>query len=81
MTQQNALETLNFEDALAQLEGIVRDLEKGATPLEKSIDSYERGMALKLHCEGKLREAQARIEKIAVGKDGKLSVKPLDGEA
>jgi exodeoxyribonuclease VII small subunit len=74
------LETLSFEDALGELEGIVRSLEKGDTLLEQSIDAYERGIALKKHCETKLREAQAKIEKITVGKDGKLSTAPLDNE-
>jgi exodeoxyribonuclease VII small subunit len=74
------LETLSFEDALGELEGIVRSLEKGDTLLEQSIDAYERGIALKKHCEAKLREAQAKIEKITVGKDGKLSTAPLDNE-
>lgn len=74
------LEILSFEDALGELEGIVRSLEKGDTLLEQSIDAYERGIALKKHCETKLREAQAKIEKITVGKDGKLSTAPLDNE-
>jgi exodeoxyribonuclease VII small subunit len=78
MAGANALEKLSFEDALSELETIVRDLETGKAPLEKSIQSYERGIALKQHCETKLREAKAKIEKITVGKDGSLSTKPFD---
>ena len=79
-TNLKTLETLSFEDALGELETVVRALEGGNTPLEQSIEAYERGIALKKHCETKLREAQAKIEKITVGKDGKLSTQPLDGD-
>ena len=78
MAAANALEKLSFEEALTELETIVRDLETGKAPLEKSIQSYERGIALKQHCEAKLRDARAKIEKITVGKDGSLSTKPFD---
>ena len=61
---------LGFEDALQQLEEIVRGLESGKGKLEDSIKSYERGTLLKQHCEDKLREAQMRIDKIVVGADG-----------
>ncbi len=81
MTQQNtAIKTMSFETALAELETIVRSLESGEAPLEDSITAYERGIALKTHCESKLREAQAKIEKINVAKDGTLSTTPLDEE-
>ena len=80
MTQAKKIETLNFEDALGELETIVRDLEQGGTPLEQSIGAYERGIALKKHCEAKLREAQAKIEKITVDKDGSIKTEPLDSE-
>lgn len=74
---QNAVENLSFEAALAELEIIVRDLESGKAALADSIAAYERGTALKLHCETKLREAQAKIEKISVNSDGSLSAAPL----
>jgi exodeoxyribonuclease VII small subunit len=71
--------TLPFEKALAELEAIVGRLERGDVPLEESIAIYERGEALKLRCEGLLREAEARIERITLGADGKPSgVTPLD---
>lgn len=77
---QQAVETLSFEDALVELEAIVRSLETGQAPLEDSITAYERGTKLKEHCAAKLREAQAKIEKIVVAKDGSISTQPLDTE-
>ncbi len=67
---------MSFEDALAELEKIVRDLEGGKAKLDDAIASYERGAALKLHCEAKLREAQAKVEKIVLGPDGAVSSEP-----
>ncbi|WP_207456377.1 exodeoxyribonuclease VII small subunit [Azospirillum sp. SYSU D00513] len=67
---------LSFEDALAELERIVRQLEEGRGKLDESIASYERGTALKRHCEAKLREAQAKIDRITVAADGTLGTEP-----
>lgn len=61
---------MSFEDALSELERIVRTLEEGRGRLDDSIAAYERGMALRRHCETKLREAQAKVEKITAGADG-----------
>jgi len=61
---------LSFEEALAELEGIVRQLEEGKGKLEDSIKAYARGAALKRHCEGKLAEARAKVEKIVLGPEG-----------
>jgi exodeoxyribonuclease VII small subunit len=69
---------LSFEQALKQLEDIVQRLEKGQVDLEDSIAIYERGTALKAHCEAKLRDAEARIEKIVIGPGGVPSAAPLD---
>ena len=69
---------LSFEQALQQLETIVGQLEKGQVPLEESIAIYEQGTALKAHCESKLRDAEARIEKIVVGSGGTPSTAPFD---
>lgn len=71
------IDKLSFEDALAELEKIVRQLEGGAADLKTSIDSYERGVALKKYCEAKLKEAQGRIEKITVSADGKAEAQPF----
>jgi exodeoxyribonuclease VII small subunit len=71
---------LPFEAAVAELEAIVDRLEKGAVALEDSIQLYARGEALKAHCETLLKNAEMRIEKIALSADGKpKGVTPLDG--
>ena len=69
---------LSFEDALAQLECIVRSLEGGDSALDDAIAAYERGAALKRHCESKLRQAQARVDKISLGADGNPEASPAD---
>ena len=67
---------MSFEDALAELEEIVRKLEAGKGKLDEAITSYERGALLKRHCEQKLSEAQARVQKITVGPDGTIGTEP-----
>jgi exodeoxyribonuclease VII small subunit len=69
---------MTFEQALAELEKIVQDLERGQLDLDAAISAYERGTQLKLHCEGKLREAQLRVEKISLGPDGRARSEPSD---
>ena len=70
---------LSFEAALKRLEEIVRTLEKGEAPLDQSIELYQEGDRLKRHCEARLKDAQARIEQISLGSDGKpAGVKPFD---
>ncbi|UMY16348.1 exodeoxyribonuclease VII small subunit [Methylobacterium organophilum] len=70
---------LPFERALEQLEDIVRRLEKGDVPLDESVEIYERGEALKRHCEALLRKAEARIQRITLGPDGRAAgAEPLD---
>ena len=72
------IKTLSFEQALKQLEEIVQKLEKGQVDLEDSIAIYERGTALKAHCEAKLKSAEARIEKIVLTPSGKATSVPFD---
>ena len=73
---------LSFEAALTRLEEIVRTLEKGEAPLDRSIELYQEGDRLKRHCEARLRDAQARIEQIAFSSDGKpAGLKPFDRPA
>jgi exodeoxyribonuclease VII small subunit len=67
---------MSFEDALAELEQIVKRLETGSGKLNEAIASYERGALLKRHCEAKLREAQARVDKIVIGADGAPALEP-----
>jgi exodeoxyribonuclease VII small subunit len=64
------IKALSFEQALAELERIVAELESGQAPLERSIEMYERGAVLKAHCEARLKAAQLRVEKIVVGANG-----------
>lgn len=68
---------LPFEDALRELEQIVTKLETGKVSLEESITIYARGAQLKKHCDDKLKEANARIEKIVVASDGTISAAPF----
>jgi exodeoxyribonuclease VII small subunit len=70
MTEPADIAAMSFEDALSELEKIVAELESGKAPLERSIEVYERGAALKAHCEKKLEAARLRVEKIVVGAAG-----------
>ncbi|PWL19135.1 exodeoxyribonuclease VII small subunit [Falsochrobactrum shanghaiense] len=72
---------MSFEEALKQLEKIVDDLERGDVALEESIRIYERGEALKKHCDTLLKSAEDKVEKIRVGRDGQpAGTEPLDAE-
>ncbi|MFD1794799.1 exodeoxyribonuclease VII small subunit [Paracoccus aurantiacus] len=62
----NEIATMSFEDAMKELEGVVSRLESGNASLEDSIKLYERGAALRAHCEARLREAEERVEKITL---------------
>ena len=74
------VKTMSFEAALAELEGIVARLEGGKAPLAESIAIYERGEALKSHCEGLLKAAEARIEKITLRNGQPTGTEPLDAQ-
>lgn len=67
---------MSFEQALAELEKIVGQLESGEARLDDAISAYERGAALKQHCEAKLREATDKVEKIRLAADGSVSTEP-----
>jgi exodeoxyribonuclease VII small subunit len=74
------LTALSFEDALKRLETIVQRLESGDASLDESITLYTEGDALKMQCERRLKDAQARIEKISLGSDGSpVGTQPFDG--
>jgi len=73
-----AVEDLSFEAALAELEDIVSRLEQGEVDLEDSIALYERGNALKAHCERKLKGAEARLEKIVLGPEGAKGTETME---
>lgn len=69
-TDAPPVESLSFEEALRELEGIVRGLERGEAPLEEAIGAYTRGTALRAHCERKLSEAEQRVQAIVPGAAG-----------
>lgn len=72
--------TLSFEDALKRLEQVVRELESGEATLDRAIELYEEGERLKQQCETRLKDAQARIEKITLSADGRpIGTVPFDG--
>lgn len=71
-------EDLSFEDALLQLENIVRELEAGRIKLDDAVTAYTKAVTLKNFCEQKLKDAQLKIEKIEAAADNTLSVTPLD---
>jgi exodeoxyribonuclease VII small subunit len=76
--KQQDVSKLSFEDALAELEQIVRGLESGQQKLEDAIAAYERGAALRRHCEAKLAEAEARVAAIVERADGTLGTRPIE---
>jgi exodeoxyribonuclease VII small subunit len=78
MSEPAEIASLSFEQALAELEQIVARLESGQAPLEDSIRMYERGAALKAHCEARLEAARLRVEKIVVGAGGAPGVEPAE---
>jgi exodeoxyribonuclease VII small subunit len=69
---------LSFEEALAELEKIVRGLESGQQKLEEAITAFERGSQLRRHCEAKLAEAETRIQAIVERADGSLATRPIE---
>jgi len=71
---------MSFEDALKELEEIVRNLEQGKAKLDDAIAAYERGARLKKHCEDKLREAKMKIDKIDIGPGGEVRAERADIE-
>jgi exodeoxyribonuclease VII small subunit len=75
------IKAMSFEQALEALERIVDDLERGDVPLDQSIRIYERGEALKVHCDRLLKAAEDKVEKIRLSRDGKpVGAEPLDAE-
>ncbi len=71
---------MSFEEALAELETIVRQLEQGDVELEQSIAIYERGAALKKHCQARLDAADLKVKQIIQGEDGAVATEPASFE-
>ena len=71
---------MSFEEALSELEEIVRGIESGEIDLDGAIQAYERGAALKEHCDTKLREAQEKVSKIKLDADGAITQETVGTE-
>ena len=69
---------MSFEEALSELETVVRSLEDGKVPLERSIDLYERGEALRKHCDERLKAAEMRVEKIVAQGESASGTEPFE---
>ncbi len=69
---------MSFEDALAELDTIVRELEEGQGKLDDAIGAYQRGAFLKQHCEAKLAEAKAKVDKISFDSSGAVGAEPAN---
>ncbi|MGO4916763.1 exodeoxyribonuclease VII small subunit [Pseudogemmobacter sp. W21_MBD1_M6] len=77
---ETAVAEMSFEQAMAELERVVAQLENGDVPLEQSITLYERGAALKARCEAKLKEAEEKVAAITLGEGGAaVGLKPVEG--
>ena len=81
MMSETAISKMSFEQAMSELETVVSQLESGDVPLEDSIKLYEKGAALKEHCQKKLAEAEEKVAKITLDGDGKpQGTEPVDIE-
>ncbi len=76
--EEKEINDLSFEDALARLENLVRELESGRIKLDDAVTAYERAVSLKKLCESKLKAAQLKIEKIELSPDGEMKLSELD---
>ncbi len=74
------IEKLSFEEALGELESLVRRLEEGKCPLDEAIKTFERGIGLKNHCDTKLKNARLKVEQILENSDGTVFMKPFLNE-
>ncbi len=71
------IENLSFEEALGELEALVRRLEEGKCPLDEAVKTFEMGIALKKHCDNKLKTARLKVEQILENPDGSVMMKPF----
>lgn len=75
-----AVDEMSFEAAMAELEQVLGQLERGDVALDQSITLYERGAALKARCEKKLKEAEEKVAAITLDSDGNpTGLKPIEG--
>ncbi len=78
MSESKSIKNMTFEEALRELENIVRRLDSGQETLETAIASYERASALKTYCENKLQDAKLKIEKVTKSADGTINLSPAE---
>lgn len=78
MTKPKSIEKISFESALAELEDIVRKIDTGQENLADAVDSFERGVLLKKHCEKMLKDAKLKIEKITSSSEGEIKTTEVD---
>ena len=78
MSQPTPTQNMSFEEALKELEAIVKKIDSGEESLESAITSFERGSQLKQHCQNKLDEAKLKIEKIMQSADGSTSKEEVE---
>ena len=78
MTQSTSTQNMSFEEALKELESIVKKIDSGEETLDAAIQAFERGSELKKHCQAKLDEAKLKIEKIIQTAEGKISSEPVE---
>lgn len=80
MADEKPIEEMSFEEALAELEAVVRALEDGKVPLERSIDLYERGETLRKRCDTRLKAAEMRVEKIVAQGETPRGTEPFENQ-
>ncbi|MDR2766508.1 MAG: exodeoxyribonuclease VII small subunit [Holosporaceae bacterium] len=81
MTSSADIAQMEFEEALRELEQIVKTLEEGKSPLKVAVDLYERGVLLKKHCDGILESLQLRVNQISSDKNGGVRLEQLEVES
>ena len=77
-TAAQVIDKLSYEDALAELETLIRQLEAGSVDLAGSIKAYERGVALAAHCSGLLEDTEKKVQRLVLGPRGEASEVPMD---
>ncbi|PAV26024.1 exodeoxyribonuclease VII small subunit [Tamilnaduibacter salinus] len=80
MSEESGVTIADFETSLNELESLVRELEQGDLPLEKSLTAFERGVRLTRHCQQALRQAEQRVEELVQDDEGNLGTRPFKTE-
>ena len=78
MNEAKSIKNISFEEALAELEEIVKKIDAGQESLESAIKSFERGILLKSYCEARLKEARLKIEKITKSAEGEIITEEIE---